>query len=129
MARLPLAFFTTAALCALGGMIWGIQMGISNNLIMAPAHAHLNLVGWTSLALMGSFYALAGERAPTRLGWVNYVVSTVAVVVMIPSLAALLAAGGKINPGVIAGAVLALAGIALFFASVLAVWRAPADKA
>ncbi len=125
MSRLSLAFFTAAALCALCGMVWGIQMGISDNLTMAPAHAHLNLVGWASLALMGGFYTLAGERAPTRLGWINFGLSASAVVVMIPGLAILLSSGGKANPGVMIGSFLALAGMATFFLAVLSLWRAP----
>jgi hypothetical protein len=123
LTRLSLAFFTTAAACALAGMVWGIQMGMTDNLILAPAHAHLNLVGWTTLALMGGFYALAGDRAPRRLGWINYGLSTAAVIVMIPSLAILLTTTNKANPGVIVGSLLALAGMAAFLASVLSVWR------
>src|SRR4051812_24624407 len=105
MNRLSLAFFSTGALCVMGGMIWGMIMGSHQDFTLAPAHAHLNLVGWTSLALMGTFYALSGKAG--RLGWLNYGLSTAGVVVMIPSLAIML--GGK--PGyegaVIAGSVLA----------------------
>ena len=126
MSRLSLAFFTTAVLFVLAGMIWGIQMGMSGNMIEAPAHAHLNLVGWASMGLMGAFYGLAGDRAPRLLGWLNYGFSTVAVLVMVPSLALLLATTNKPNPGIIAGSILAFLGMALFFASIIAVWRAPA---
>jgi hypothetical protein len=124
MSKLPLAFFATAAVFALTGMLWGIKMGIANDFTQAPAHAHLNLVGWASMALMGAFYGYAGDRASPRLGWANYAVSAVAVVVMIPSLAILLAAGGKMNPGVIVGSLLAVLGMALFLASVVTVWLA-----
>jgi hypothetical protein len=124
MSRLPLAFFATAAVFALGGMLWGIHMGMSDDMTQAPAHAHLNLVGWASMGLMGAFYGYAGDRAPRRLGWINYGVSTAAVLVMVPSLALLLAQGGKMNPGVIVGAVLALTGMALFLAAVVTTWRA-----
>jgi hypothetical protein len=129
MSKLPLAFFATAAVFALTGMMWGVKMGIADNFTEAPAHAHLNLVGWASMALMGAFYGYAGDRAPARLGWANYAVSTVAVVIMVPSLAILLAGGGKINPGVISGSLLALVGMALFLASVVTVWFAPRASA
>lgn len=125
MSKLALAFFGTAALCAIAGMVWGITMGMMNNFTLAPAHAHLNLVGWTTLALMGGFYALAGGRAPSRLGWINYGLSTAGVVVMIPSLALLLATTNTVNPGVVIGAVLALAGMLTFLAAVVVVWRSP----
>jgi hypothetical protein len=126
MSRLALAFFTAAALCALAGMVWGIQMGMNENFTLSPAHAHLNLVGWTTLALMGAFYALAGDRAPMRLGWINFALSATGVVVMIPSLVLLLNSGGKANPGVIVGSMLALAGMIAFIGSVISVWRRPA---
>ena len=82
MNRLALAFFSTGALCVLGGMIWGVIMASSNDHSMMPAHAHLNLMGWATLALMGTFYALSGRQ--DRLGWANYWTSTLPVVVSIP---------------------------------------------
>jgi hypothetical protein len=122
MSKLSLAFFATAALCVIGGMCWGIAMGMAENFTLAPAHAHLNLVGWTTLALMGGFYGIAGDRAPARLGWINYAISASAVVVMIPSLALLLSTGNP-NPGVYVGSTLALLGALTFLGSVVMVWR------
>ncbi|HEY5288751.1 MAG TPA: hypothetical protein VIJ59_01830 [Caulobacteraceae bacterium] len=126
MTRLALAFFTAAACCALIGMMWGIHMGMTETFTLAPAHAHLNLVGWATLALMGAFYAAAGDRASTRLGWLNFALSTAGVVVFVPSLAILLATTGKGNLGLIVGPFLALAGMATFLVVVIGVWRKPA---
>src|SRR3569623_1141497 len=102
MRRLPLAFFTAATLCVLGGMVWGSIMGSSEDFTMMPAHAHLNLLGWASLALMGTFYALTGKGG--LLGWVNFALSTSAVVVMVPFLAVLLGGKPAAESGMIAGA-------------------------
>ena len=125
MQKLPWAFFSAGALCALGGMIWGIQMGSTQNFTMMPAHAHLNLIGWASLAIMGSFYAVSGKAG--RLGWINFFLSAGAVVVLIPSLAILLAGNKAAEPVVIGGSVLALLGMATFAIVVLSGWRnAPA---
>ena len=71
MPRLSLAFFSAAVVYGVIGMVWGGVMGAHNDFVTAPAHAHLNLLGWVGLALMGTFYALAGPRAPIRLGWIN----------------------------------------------------------
>jgi hypothetical protein len=65
MPRLSLAFFSAGALCALTGMVWGAVMGSTQDFTLAPAHAHLNLVGWATLALMGTFYAVSARPA----GW------------------------------------------------------------
>lgn len=132
MRRLPLAFFSAAALCALGGMIWGAVMGSKQDFTLMPAHAHLNLVGWATLALMGGFYALSGKGG--RLGWINFGLSTAAVAVMIPALAMMLATQNKaLEPFVIAGSVLAILGMATFVVVVLSAWReaqaAPLGKA
>ena len=122
MAKLPLAFFTTAALCALGGMVWGIVMAASGDHGMMPAHAHLNLMGWATLSLMGTFYALTGKS--DRLGWANYGLSTLGVVIAIPSLAMLLAGNQAAEKGATVGAILALLGMLIFLFEVLTTWRA-----
>jgi hypothetical protein len=53
MPRLPLFFIIAAAFCLLVGVCLGVLMGIRHDFHLAPVHAHLNLLGWTSLALMG----------------------------------------------------------------------------
>ena len=68
-------------------MGWGIYMGISQDHSTFSAHAHLNLLGWVSCAIMGGFYALAKDRAPRRLQWVNFVLSSVGIGVAVGSLA------------------------------------------
>lgn len=121
MKRLPLAFFSAAALCVTAGMSWGAYMGAKQDFTLAPAHAHLNLVGWASLALMGTFYALTGKGG--RLGWLNFALSTAAVLVMIPFLAMLLAGKPSAEGGVIVGSILAILGMLTFLFVVLSTWR------
>jgi uncharacterized membrane protein len=48
--------FPAAVLFAIAGMAWGMIMGISQDHSAMPAHAHLNLLGWVSLFLMGLYY-------------------------------------------------------------------------
>jgi hypothetical protein len=125
VSRLPLAFFTASVLCGLTGMVWGAWMASTDIFTLAPAHAHLNLLGWVSLAIMGGFYVLAGPRAPTRLGWANFVLSTAGVAIITPSLAALLS-GDKAIVGVVTfGTIVTILGMACFAAAVLSLWRAP----
>ncbi|WP_297691425.1 hypothetical protein [Phenylobacterium sp.] len=121
MKRLPLAFFTAGATCVLAGMVWGAFMGSTEDFTLAPAHAHLNLVGWATLALMGTFYQLSGKGG--RLGWTNFVLSFGAVVVMIPSLALFLSGNKAADAGVIAGSMLAILGMATFLTVVVSCWR------
>jgi hypothetical protein len=45
-------------LFVLFGMVWGIQMAISQDHSAFPAHAHNNLLGFVSLFLFGIYYCL-----------------------------------------------------------------------
>lgn len=57
------------------GMLGGIVMGIQENFVLAPAHAHLNLVGGVLLFLFGLYYRLipaAGRSALAKAqGWLH----------------------------------------------------------
>jgi hypothetical protein len=49
-------FLTTSAICLIGGVSLGIFMGLRHDYTFAPVHAHLNLLGWVSLALFALVY-------------------------------------------------------------------------
>lgn len=87
MPRVSAAFFVTGGLFVLVGMVAGMYMGANEDFRLAPAHAHLNLLGWVTMALYGGFYAFTAKTMSKRLAWTNYALSTVGVLVMIPSLA------------------------------------------
>lgn len=127
MPRLSYAFFTLAALCGLVGMLWGMWMGSTQDFATHPAHAHLNLVGWLSLAAMGTFYAL-DRRAAGRLGWANFVLSGAGAIVLPVGIAAIMlgkeAAGGLCA---VIGGLAAMLGMLLFLLAVLGGWRRAAD--
>src|ERR1700712_2495355 len=61
----------------LAGMLGGIMMGILQNFTLAPAHAHLNLVGGVLLFLFGLYYRLIPAAGASRLakiqGWLHIV--------------------------------------------------------
>jgi hypothetical protein len=122
MPKVSLAFFATGCVYVLVGMTLGMWMGASENFTLAPVHAHLNLIGWATMGLMGAFYALAGDLAPRRLAWVNYGLMTLAVLVMAPSLAKLLLGDKTIVPVLVLSELLAVLGMITFFAAVLVTW-------
>jgi len=126
MPRVSKAFFTVAVLCGLAGMAWGMHMGKSGDHSMMPAHAHLNLLGWVGLAIMGGFYALPGTLKGGWLPWTNLVLSAYGAI----SMAVLLP---KVLTGKLSGAVMVtteipiVLGMLLFLVAVLWTWRkAPA---
>lgn len=119
MPRVALWFFAIAPLYVVIGMSLGIYMGASDDHSLYPAHAHLNLIGWVTMALYGTFYALARDASP-KLAWTTFWLNNAGVVVMIPSLALVLKFGEQaqyILPLAVSE-FLALAAVLCFTASV-----------
>lgn len=56
MLHIDRAFIVIAILYALLGQVLGIWMGINQDFGHRHLHAHINLVGWVSLALAGLVY-------------------------------------------------------------------------
>lgn len=104
-------------------MVWGLHMGATQDFTTHPAHAHLNLVGWLSLAVMGGFYAL-DRGAPRRLAWVNFILSGLGAIILPIGIATILTgheqAGG---PLAMVGGLLALLGMTTFVIVVAGGWR------
>lgn len=59
------------------GMLAGIAMGIRQDFALAPAHAHLNLIGGVLLFLFGLYYKLVPGAAegllPKVQGWLHII--------------------------------------------------------
>lgn len=94
------------------GMCLGIYMGIVQDHTLAPAHAHLNLVGGVLLALFGAYYALTSGSGVRRLGFIQVVVANLAVLTLAPGIA--LAVQGEGEGLAIVGSLLALLSMLLF---------------
>ena len=130
MSRISITFFAAAVVYALGGMLLGMYMGGSNDHTMAPVHAHINLLAWASLALMGAFYGLAGDTAPARLAWANFGLSNVGNLMALPMVALIQAGKPPVVPVLLGGEVAIVAGMLLFGAAIITVARAaPAPAA
>jgi uncharacterized membrane protein len=124
MPRVSTAFFTIATLCGLAGMIWGSQMGASGDHTLHPAHAHLNLVGWVTLSIMGAFYALPGMAKPGVLAWVNLVLSSVGAVLMAVLLPQVLLQKMS-GAAMMAAEIPTILGMICFLIAVISSWRKP----
>lgn len=124
MPKVSLAFFTVAPIYVLIGMFWGGYMGMSGDHTMAPAHAHLNLLGFVQMGIFGAFYALAAGKYSEKLAWVNFWLSNAGVVVMIPLLVIILSGNEAIAPVITIGEVCAIAGMITFLVQVLKVRKA-----
>jgi hypothetical protein len=116
-------------LCVLVGMVWGSVMGATQDHTMAPAHAHLNLLGFVALSIMGTFYALAGDKAPVRLAWVNLALSFGGVLIVTPMLAQILGGNTGLGPLMAIPELILIAGMVSFLAAIVVVWRRSGEGA
>lgn len=111
MRNIGTLFIVTAALFASFGMLWGIQMSISQDHGLSPAHAHLNLVGWATMAIFGLYYSITPE-ARGRLAALHYVLHTIAVLIFAPGI--VLAVSHKGESIAALGSLLVVASMLLF---------------
>ena len=118
MPRVSAAFYAIAVFYLIIGMVAGLVMGANEDFTMAPAHAHLNLLGWATTALYGTFYALTRETLSSRLAWANFVASAAGVLIMVPALALTLAGRQGFGALIGIGGLLALIGLMIFAISV-----------
>lgn len=117
MNGLPRIFFAAGVLCALVGMGWGIQMSASGDHVLSPAHAHLNLLGWVSLAIFGTFYQLVPSAAEGLLAKVHVVLALAGVVLIVPGIVFAIQQSGEVLAKV--GSVLTILSMLTFLVVVL----------
>lgn len=112
--------FLFAGLSALVGMMAGMVMGILQDFTIAPAHAHLNLLGWVTMALYGLYHRSFG-RTKGWLGWTQVLTGAVGAATIGVGLALYLHSEDHVFfPLVIGGSLLAFLGMALFLGIVVA---------
>jgi hypothetical protein len=114
----------TGALILLVGMLAGIAMGIQQDFTLAPAHAHLNLVGGVLLFLFGLYYRLvpaAGNSPLAKVqGWLH-----IAGAILFPAgVAIVILKGATFIAAPIVGSLIAVAAMALFTVIVFRTSRA-----
>ena len=123
MPRVSAAFFLVGVLLVLFGMCLGEYMDMHTDFTLMPVHAHANLLGWVTLALFGTFYALTKETYSPRLAWLNFILSAGGVLITLPLLAYLLMhpeQGPTLGPITGAAAGITILGMLVFL---LSVWR------
>jgi len=117
--RIAVVYFVLAVLV-------GLYMGMTGKLAMVPVHAHLNLLGWVSMALFGLIYHAHPAAAETKLARWHFWIHNLSVPVLMALL--VLLHGGTAGLDDIVGAVATITGIGIVLFAVN-VWRTiPAAK-
>lgn len=87
MKSLPFWFVALATLFVIVGMIWGVQMSMTQDHLLAPAHAHNNLIGFVTMTVYGFYYRLVPAAADKRLALVHFWVALIGAVTFGPGIA------------------------------------------
>ena len=97
------------------GVAFGIIMGITQDFALAPAHAHLNLLGFVVMFLSALYYRAFPLAAASRLARYQVAVSMVGAVLFPIGIASVLLGGhDRFEPVVVTGALIVFAGMLLF---------------
>ncbi len=103
-----------AILYLIAGVGLGIAMGASENFTLRPVHAHLNLLGWTTLALAGLIYTVFPKAGESRLARIHFWLHNIALQVMMGSLTMLLLGNTGVVPFLAGSEIVAAAGVLVF---------------
>jgi hypothetical protein len=105
------------------GMVFGIWMSATQDHTLAPAHAHLNLIGGVLMAIFGAFYMLVPSAANGIIAKLQVATAHLSVWFMFPGV--MMAILGKGDTLAKIGSILAVITIVLF---VIQVARAPSAR-
>ena len=108
-------FLRIAVVYVIAGMALGIFMAMSDDHTQMPTHAHVNLMGWASMALYAVVYRVWPEAARSRLAVWHFWTANLGTLVAVAGVAGIMA-GHEDAFGPIAGigSILALIGMLLF---------------
>lgn len=112
-------FFKLAVVYLAIGICMGLVMGVTENFTFAPVHAHINLLGWASLALAGAIYRLYPRAAQSKLAKVHFWLHNLGLPVFMVLLFLLLSGHKSLAPVVGIAATITGIGILVFVVNVL----------
>ena len=95
MKTLPYWFFGISTLFVIAGMAWGVQMSVTQDFTLAPAHAHNNLIGFVIMAIYGIYYRLVPVAANKRLALVHFWIALIGALTFAPGIAMTLLGKGE----------------------------------
>src|SRR5690348_5585447 len=87
------------------GASLGIYMGISQDFVLMPVHAHILLAGWLTLAMAGVLYRLYPAAAGTRLAQAHFWLHNLGLPVFMVALGLMLSGRATMPPVIATGAI------------------------
>jgi hypothetical protein len=109
------SLFRVSVVLGLVGMGLGMVMGIRQDFTLAPAHAHLNLLGFVALFLSALYYRVVPDAAASAVARLQAAIAVTGAVVFPIGIGTVLLYGpARFEPLVVAGAIIVFIGMALF---------------
>jgi len=110
-------FLVLSSVFLILGVSLGIWMGIAHDFQYAPVHAHINLLGFASMAVFGIVYRLYPELGRSKLAVIHLALAAPSALLFPIGIYLSIAHG---NPGLaIAASLMWFAGTLLFFANLV----------
>jgi hypothetical protein len=107
-----------SVLYLLAGVSLGLMMGASMDFTLRPVHAHLNLLGWVTMALAGLIYTVYPDAGTSRLAKVHFWLNNISLPATMIALALVVKGNTAIGPVLGVAEVVAGIGIVVFAANV-----------
>ena len=121
------AFFISAVVYGLLGMLLGLDMAMRHDHGQLPTHAHIMVIGWVSFAIFGLFYFVLGEAVPGWLAQAHFWLAQVSLAVLVAGLWAYYAGHTQLEPLAAIGSMAYAVSFVLFAVAALNATRTRPD--
>lgn len=101
------------------GIGLGMYMSIAHNFGLTSVHAHVNLLGWASLALAGIVYHLFPKSADSLLGKLHFWLHNIGLPIMMIGLILFVSGVAGMEPVIAVGGSVTSVGVLFFTINVL----------
>ena len=113
-------FFKIAVVYFVIGILLGLYMSLSHSYVLESVHAHIHLLGWTSMGLAGLIYHLFPQLGTTSLGKLHFWLHNIGLPVMMIGLAYLVSGYPAAEPVAVVGGIIVAIAVIIFAVNVLA---------
>ncbi len=118
-----------AGLYLLIGMTMGIAMGATERFALAPAHAHVDLLGWVTLAVAAVVFSIWPQTATTRLARAFFWIYNLALPPSMLALSLVLLGESQWAPVLVAGQLAIYVAAVIFVVNILVILRGASTAA
>jgi hypothetical protein len=114
-----LAWIRIAVAYLVIAVVLGLYMGVQGDHSLRSVHAHLNVFGWASFALMGLIYGQYPQISRNRFAQTHFWLQNLGLATMMLALAFKLSGYPQADPVLGAGSAIAALAVILFAANIL----------